>query len=734
MDLEQPQSTPSVGNQSNSPEEEKIDPKELYDYLMAEEPKTSQIYLEILASLTMTPSPIDNPQETLLQQYSKIMSKLLIDNFKAFNAAEFKSHLEKLCSMGFVEILESTDEISILNLIQTYILQADHQNSTRAIQFYLEFLEAGILETYSTEQAVSGDQNISSVFKREDKISIINKISDLLEEYSNPQNRHLLYSLSRRVLSNLYLPGVFEKKCMQLVENRELDQFDTEFEVLEEVIAQEPKLKRVLNKNFKKQLENYFLEIEDFYEKFKVRGQLHTMAHFAAYNSTIQTHSENSELKAFRLQHGKIKDFLELGKKAISSNPSSENYFDQSKILDLWRKIDSSIGKEPPKKLEKGVSLLDNGQLCNSRLLSLFYELIDACELLYESQIEMTKRALFQSMIELILKSRVKLSDFQTFKIFKLALVQVPRSVEFASYFVQIHSQCLNSLDTCLEQIGELLWNSNKIVLFKTWIMWFNKVINILTNTIRNSGEQRSNPSDIYISQEGQEEIQYPPVTTECITYVTNMLEYIQVSIATFLQSAKNARDNSTLKKSVYQARVTYSTIVKNTIMLLSEIRNPQQPTAYIESKLEDLVKQCGNNPQNWIFYLKIQSENKLDNQASFDKTLEKLTKVYKRALNFCKGDIFTIYKWYSEYLTLFGVAQSPSNEQESENIFRTEGFSGVKELLGIGYGNILSRKKEAFKSATQLRSHFFQFVAAGIKGEKGAPRRKDFQQLIGKL
>lgn len=106
--------------------------------------------------------------------------------------------------------------------------------------------------------------------------------------------------------------------------------------------------------------------------------------------------------------------------------------------------------------------------------------------------------------------------------------------------------------------------------------MWFNKVINILTNTIRNSGEQRSNPSDIYISQEGQEEIQYPPVTTECITYVTNMLEYIQVSIATFLQSAKSARDNSTLKKSVYQARVTYSTIVKNTIMLLSEIRNPQ--------------------------------------------------------------------------------------------------------------------------------------------------------------
>lgn len=119
---------------------------------------------------------------------------------------------------------------------------------------------------------MSGDQNISSVFKREEKISIINKISDLLEEYSNPQNRHLLYSLSRRVLSNLYLPGVFEKKCMQLVENRELDQFDTEFEVLEEVIAQEPKLKRVLNKNFKKQLENYFLEIEDFYEKFKVRG------------------------------------------------------------------------------------------------------------------------------------------------------------------------------------------------------------------------------------------------------------------------------------------------------------------------------------------------------------------------------------------------------------------------------------------------------------------------------
>jgi glycerophosphoryl diester phosphodiesterase len=58
----------------------------------------------------------------------------------------------------------------------------------------------------------------------------------------------------------------------------------------------------------------------------------------------------------------------------------------------------------------------------------------------------------------------------------------------------------------------------------------------------------------------------------------------------------------------VYQARVSYSTIVKNTVEFLNEIKHPQAPVGYIEQKLEDLVKQCGNNPQNWIFYMSILS------------------------------------------------------------------------------------------------------------------------------
>jgi hypothetical protein len=47
------------------------------------------------------------------------------------------------------------------------------------------------------------------------------------------------------------------------------------------------------------------------------------------------------------------------------------------------------------------------------------------------------------------------------------------------------------------------------------------------------------------------------------------MLEYIQVSISTFVESAKKAKNDSTLKKSIYQARVTYSSIVKDAVSFL---------------------------------------------------------------------------------------------------------------------------------------------------------------------
>lgn len=80
MDLETTETTPSHQSQ----EDENIDPKELYEYLLTVEPKDNQTYLEILASLTMTPSPIDNPEENLLTLYTKNLKTLLMKDNSSF--------------------------------------------------------------------------------------------------------------------------------------------------------------------------------------------------------------------------------------------------------------------------------------------------------------------------------------------------------------------------------------------------------------------------------------------------------------------------------------------------------------------------------------------------------------------------------------------------------------------------------------------------------------------------
>ena len=69
-------------------------------------------------------------------------------------------------------------------------------------------------------------------------------------------------------------------------------------------------------------------------------------------------------------------------------------------------------------------------------LLEIFYSAVEACDLLTKDKAELIKKALFKSMTDLILTQKVKISNFQVFKIFKMALVQVPRSVDFANYFV----------------------------------------------------------------------------------------------------------------------------------------------------------------------------------------------------------------------------------------------------------------------------------------------------------
>lgn len=75
-----------------------------------------------------------------------------------------------------------------MDLIQTYMMHSNHQHSIQTANIYLEFLEAGILETYSTDLAVNNSSDPSSVFDRAEKIKIINKVGDLLEEYSTSKS------------------------------------------------------------------------------------------------------------------------------------------------------------------------------------------------------------------------------------------------------------------------------------------------------------------------------------------------------------------------------------------------------------------------------------------------------------------------------------------------------------------------------------------------------------------
>ena len=66
--------------------------------------------------------------------------------------------------------------------------------------------------------------------------------------------------------------------------------------------------------------------------------------------------------------------------------------------------------------------------------------------------------------------------------------------------------------------------------------------------------------------------------------------------------------------------------------------------------------------------------------------------------------------------------------------MFNEAQFSDVKKLLGLSQGSSLGKKKEVFKNSVQVKNHFLEFVLAGKKQLKGAPRRKDFDDIIGKL
>ena len=121
---------------------------------------------------------METPEETLMPAFNKHLKQLLIHHRNGLDHSELKASVEILSSFGFVEIIKTKNNTTgILDLIQTYLTYSGHHNAQKAATIYLEFLEAGILEIYSAHQNIL-DKNYdeNSVFDREEKLSIINKV------------------------------------------------------------------------------------------------------------------------------------------------------------------------------------------------------------------------------------------------------------------------------------------------------------------------------------------------------------------------------------------------------------------------------------------------------------------------------------------------------------------------------------------------------------------------------
>ncbi len=113
--------------EAHNSQEDPSNPKELFEYLINIEHKDSQTYVEILNSLTLTPSPIDFPETNLTSTFAKHLKKCMNFDINALIPSDLKSQMENLCNLGFVEIMSSGgSESTILELIQLYLLSSRH--------------------------------------------------------------------------------------------------------------------------------------------------------------------------------------------------------------------------------------------------------------------------------------------------------------------------------------------------------------------------------------------------------------------------------------------------------------------------------------------------------------------------------------------------------------------------------------------------------------------------------
>lgn len=250
-------------------------------------------------------------------------------------------------------------------------------------------------------------------------------------------------------------------------------------------------------------------------------------------------------------------------------------------------------------------------------------------------------------------------------KQFSRAAQQNPTSIDINRQFVVHSNDSSENLNNCLECTNQRLFLKNKLILFKIYSYIFEQNLNFFVKSLRKIENKKGEIWDNSID--------------ETIEYLKNLIVYFCGIIESYLEK-KKSKD-----KPVFQARKTYTEILKNFLEFLFCLEIDDYD--FVIDSMEKIVKYGGNNPNNWLFYLKFLGRKK------FFGDLKKIDKIYWRALRFCSGDIFGVYLWMKNFNTIYGETKS----------FEFEG-------------------------------EFLNWVRKGLSEENTGKGRKDFEQILIKL
>jgi hypothetical protein len=214
-----------------------------------------------------------------------------------------------------------------------------------------------------------------------------------------------------------------------------------------------------------------------------------------------------------------LRNLLDLGKGGLSTRAGDANFFEKLVIIEVWKSFDPEVDLQDNDSFNiLKLSSLKSEESAKSHLFKIFSpcEVVEIFEVLVRSSVELItdikeakkcEKMLFQSMTNLLLSKKFTPSNFYLEKLIRLAFFRVPHGLTFAANFVKLNSHSMASLDESLETLAEMLWINNKIVLFSTWIIWFNLMMNKLCDSLRKSGEQslRTSKQNNSLDEESQE-------------------------------------------------------------------------------------------------------------------------------------------------------------------------------------------------------------------------------------